>query len=132
VIVEANEPGRLAAQVLKYQREVHRLSLTEVAKLLGATSRNAYARYEQGQAVPSIDKLYELLRIVAPEMALVLAERKPPGEPNPRRRARSGVPHRPRVAKAAADTERLDAPRSDRSDFGLHRGTRAGNAPPRR
>jgi DNA-binding XRE family transcriptional regulator len=77
VVVEANEPARLAAQVLKYQREVHRLSLADVAKLLGATSRNAYARYEQGQVVPSIDKLYELLRVVAPEMALVLAERKP-------------------------------------------------------
>ena len=77
VIVEANEPGRLIAQVLKYQREVHKLSLADVARLLGATSRNAYARYEQGQAVPSIDKMYELLRVVAPEMTLMLAERKP-------------------------------------------------------
>ena len=77
VVVEANEPGRLAAHVLKYQREVHRLSLADVAKLLGATSRNAYARYEQGRAVPSLDKLYELLRVVAPDMTLVLSERKP-------------------------------------------------------
>jgi hypothetical protein len=92
VVVEANEPGRLAAQVLKYQREVHRLSLADVAKLLGATSRNAYARYEQGQAVPSIDKLYELLRIVAPEMALVLAERKPS------RRAKSSTASKKRRA----------------------------------
>ena len=77
VVVEANEPGRLAAQVLKYQREVHHLSLADVARLLGATSRNAYARYEQGQAVPSLDKLSELLRVVAPEMSLILTERKP-------------------------------------------------------
>ena len=91
VVVEANEPGRLAAQVLKYQREVHRLSLADVARLLGASSRNAYARYEQGQAVPSLDKLYELLRVVAPDMALVLAERQPTKRARPtttrRRRA---------------------------------------------
>lgn len=92
VVVEANEPGRLAAQVLKYQREVHRLSLADVAKLLGATSRNAYARYEQGRTVPSLDKLYELLRVVAPEMALVLAERKPT------KRAKSSSTRRRRAA----------------------------------
>ena len=92
VLVEANEPGRLAAQVLKYQREVHRLSLADVSKLLGATSRNAYARYEQGRAVPSLDKLYELLRVIAPDMALVLTERKPT------RRAKSSTTRRRRAA----------------------------------
>src|SRR5262249_43413357 len=54
VLIEANEPSALAAYVLKYQREVHGLSLAQVAKTLGASSRNAYARYEQGTSVPTL------------------------------------------------------------------------------
>lgn len=66
VLVEANEPAALAAYVLKYQREAHGLSLAQAAKALGASSRNAYARYEQGASVPTLDKFAELLRAVAP------------------------------------------------------------------
>src|SRR5262245_41721191 len=61
VFITANEPAALAAYVLKYQREVHGLSLAQVAKVLGASSRNAYARYEQGESVPTLDKFTELL-----------------------------------------------------------------------
>lgn len=75
VLVDANEPALLAAQVLKYQREVHGLSLADVAKLLGASSRNAYASYEQGRTEPTISKYRELLRAVAPEMTLVVGPR---------------------------------------------------------
>jgi transcriptional regulator with XRE-family HTH domain len=77
VLVEANEPAALAAYVLKYQREVHGLSLAQVAKALGASSRNAYARYEQGASVPTLDKFAELLRAVAPEVTLIMGTRKP-------------------------------------------------------
>jgi predicted transcriptional regulator len=77
VLIEANEPGALAAYVLKYQREVHGLSLAQVAKALGASSRNAYARYEQGSSVPTLDKFAELLRAVAPEVTLIIGTRKP-------------------------------------------------------
>lgn len=48
VLVDANEPALLAVQVLKYQREVHGLSLADIAKLLGASSRNAYATTSRG------------------------------------------------------------------------------------
>jgi DNA-binding XRE family transcriptional regulator len=75
VLVDANEPALLAAQVLKYQREVHGLSLADVAKLLGASSRNAYASYEQGRTEPTLSKYRELLRAVAPEMALIVGPR---------------------------------------------------------
>jgi predicted transcriptional regulator len=77
VFIEANEPAALAAYVLKYQREVHGLSLAQVAKALGASSRNAYARYEQGESVPTLDKFAELLRAVAPEVMLIIGARKP-------------------------------------------------------
>jgi len=76
VLIEANEPAALAAYVLKYQREVHGLSLAQVAKALGASSRNAYARYEQGASVPTLDKFAELLRAVAPEVTLIIGTRK--------------------------------------------------------
>jgi hypothetical protein len=77
VFITANEPAALAAYVLKYQREVHGLSLAQVAKALGASSRNAYARYEQGESVPPLDKFAELLRAVAPEVMLIIGTRKP-------------------------------------------------------
>lgn len=70
VFVESNDPGALAAHVLKYQREVHGLSLADVSKTLGISSRNAYARYERGTTEPTISKYDQLLTAVAPEMAL--------------------------------------------------------------
>lgn len=76
VHIGANQPGLLAAHVLKYQREVHGLSLAAVAKKLGVTSRNAYARYEQGTAEPSMSKYLEILAVVAPNMALVVEPRE--------------------------------------------------------
>ncbi|MHB1847073.1 MAG: helix-turn-helix domain-containing protein, partial [Deltaproteobacteria bacterium] len=45
-------------------REAHGLSLAEVSRRLGQRSRNAYARYEQGLSVPTIDKLEKLLSAV--------------------------------------------------------------------
>jgi DNA-binding XRE family transcriptional regulator len=75
VLVDATEPSLLAAQVLKYQREVHGLSLADVAKLLGASSRNAYASYEQGRTEPTLGKFRELLLAVAPDMALTVGSR---------------------------------------------------------
>jgi hypothetical protein len=78
VLVDATEPSRLAAQVLKYQREVHGLSLADVAKLLGSSSRNAYASYEQGRTEPTLGKFRELLMAVAPDMALTVGPRLGP------------------------------------------------------
>ena len=77
VLVEPSDSAALAAYMLKYQRETHGLSLADVAKKLGASRRTAYARYEQGDVAPSIDKLNELLAAVAPDMALIVGLRKP-------------------------------------------------------
>ena len=95
VLIEANEPAALAAYVLKYQREVHGLSLAQAARALGASSRNAYARYEQGASVPTLDKFAELLRAVAPEVTLIIGMRKPAARA-PRRRAKSASASRRR------------------------------------
>jgi predicted RNase H-like HicB family nuclease/DNA-binding XRE family transcriptional regulator len=78
VLVDATEPARLAAQVLKYQREVHGWSLADVAKLLGTSSRNAYASYEQGRTEPTLGKFREVLMSVAPDLALTVGPRVGP------------------------------------------------------
>jgi len=75
VLVEPSEPAWLAAAVLRYQRARRGLSLADVARSLGAARRNAYASYEQGQREPTLGKFRELLRAVAPEVALVLEPR---------------------------------------------------------
>jgi predicted transcriptional regulator len=88
VLIESNEPAVLAAYILKYQRETHGLSLAQVAEALGASSRNAYARYEQGQSVPTIDKFYELLRAVAPDMTMIFVPRTDASSTRKRKTAR--------------------------------------------
>jgi len=61
---------------LLLQRQRHRsgLSLAQAAQRLGAKSRNAYARYERGTSVRSVEKLDELLRAVAPGREIVLQQ----------------------------------------------------------
>ncbi len=72
VSVEALDTGALIALALRRQRQKRGLSLAEVTKRLGQTSRNAYARFDQGPSVPSVEKLEELFRAVAPDAPLVL------------------------------------------------------------
>jgi hypothetical protein len=70
--VSAEDIRGLISLVLRRQRERSGLSLAEAAARLGAKSRNAYARYEYGTSVPTLDKLTELLQAVAPGQDLVL------------------------------------------------------------
>ncbi len=69
--IEANRVGTLIALLLRRQRERHGLTLSEAAERLGQRSRNAYARYEQGKAVPSVEKLEQLLKAIAPDQRIV-------------------------------------------------------------
>lgn len=72
--IGTSDAAALVAVMLRRQREKHGLSLAEVAKRLGARSKTAYARYEQGKSVPSVEKLFELLAAVAPAEDFVLQE----------------------------------------------------------
>lgn len=63
--VEAARAGDLIKLMLRRRREARGLSLADVAERLQAKSRNAYARYERGEAVPTIEKLDELMRAVS-------------------------------------------------------------------
>ena len=70
--VSSNDPRCLISLFLRRQRERSGLSLSEAAERLGAKSRNAYARYEQGTSMPSLEKLTELYQAVAPGKDIVL------------------------------------------------------------
>ena len=60
--------------LLQRKRELSGLSLSQVASRLGMSSRNTYARYEQGKSVPSVEKLNDLLRAVCPETDIMIGE----------------------------------------------------------
>ncbi|MBU4316800.1 MAG: helix-turn-helix domain-containing protein [Proteobacteria bacterium] len=68
------ETKHLVSLLLQRKREKSGLSLSQVAIRLGMSSRNTYARYEQGKSVPSIEKLNDLLHAVSPDTDIVIAE----------------------------------------------------------
>jgi hypothetical protein len=80
VTIEANDPAALVALVLRRQRQVSGLSLADVAEKLGQTSKTAYARYEQGDAMPSMEKFEELLRAVSPTATVIIGTQAPPAK----------------------------------------------------
>jgi hypothetical protein len=70
--VSAPDMRLLIGLLLRRQRERSGLSLAAVATRLGAKSRNAYARYERGTSLPTIEKLDALLLAVSPDRDIVL------------------------------------------------------------
>lgn len=72
--VSSSDTRSMISLLLRRQRERSGLSLAEAAERLGARSRNAYARYEHGMSIPTIEKLTELLQAVSPGQDLVLQE----------------------------------------------------------
>ncbi len=71
--VGSNDNKVMVGLLLKRQRQSHNLTVREVAERLGSSSRNAYARYEQGKTLPSIDKLQELLKAIGSGSDLVIS-----------------------------------------------------------
>ena len=103
--LEGSDLGVMIGLLLKRQRHRSGLTLAEVSDRLRARSRNAYARYEQGVCVPTVEKLDELLRAVSPGRDFVLGESRSSlseiGDPN-----RSG--HR-KTHRINRDWEPVDA-----------------------
>jgi hypothetical protein len=62
--VGSPDVAHLTALLLRRQRVRRGLTLAQAARKLGARSLNSYARYEQGRAVPSIERLTRLLAAV--------------------------------------------------------------------
>ena len=90
VYIDSTNVAPLAAEVLKYQRAIHGLSLADVARKLGAAGRDTYAAYERGGREPTLSKYLQLLGAVAPEMGLMVgptsASSRPKRRPKTRRR----------------------------------------------
>jgi hypothetical protein len=72
--IGSHDSAPLIALMLRRQREARGISLSEMATRLGQSSKNAYARYEQGKAAPTLAKLVELLEAVDPKRDLVLRQ----------------------------------------------------------
>ena len=72
--VSSEDARSMISLLLQRQRQKSGLSLAEVAQRLGARSRNAYARYEQGVSIPTVEKLDELLRAIAPNREIVVRQ----------------------------------------------------------
>lgn len=72
--VSANDQAALFAFLLRQRRVAAGLSLEAVRQRLGLKSRNAYARYEQGTSVPTVDKLGKLLKAVDADADIVISK----------------------------------------------------------
>lgn len=72
--VSGSDAAAMTALLLRRRREASGSSLRDVASRLGAASRDAYARYERGDAVPTLDKLDKLLKAASPEGDFVIRE----------------------------------------------------------
>jgi len=72
--VAGNDVAAMTALLLRRRREASGASLREIATRLGASSRNAYARYERGDVVPTVEKLDALLKATAPGQDFVIRE----------------------------------------------------------
>jgi predicted RNase H-like HicB family nuclease len=72
--VSGSDAAAMTALLLRRRREASGASLRDVATRLGASSRNAYARYERGESVPTVDKLDALLKATSPGEDFVIRE----------------------------------------------------------
>jgi hypothetical protein len=72
--VSSDDARTMISLLLQRQRQKSGLTLAQAAERLGAKSRNAYARYEQGASVPTVEKLDELLRAIAPDREIVVRQ----------------------------------------------------------
>lgn len=70
--ISGSDAGAMTALLLRRLREASGASLRDVAARLGSTSRNSYARYERGDAVPTVDKLDALVKAASPDLDFVI------------------------------------------------------------
>lgn len=64
--IDSNDLRTFCAFLLKRLRIKRGMTLADVAERLGSKSLNSYARYEQGRAIPTIEKFNALLTAVSP------------------------------------------------------------------
>ena len=72
--IGSNDNKVMVGLLLKRKRQLNKLTIQQVAERMGSTSKNSYARYEQGKTLPSINKLQELLNATGPFSDLVISQ----------------------------------------------------------
>ena len=72
--ISGDDTAAMTALLLRRRRQASGSSLRDVASRLGESSRNAYARYERGDAVPTVEKLDALLKATTPDADFVIRE----------------------------------------------------------
>ena len=72
--IGSNDTNAMIRILLQRKRQISGLSLSQVAKKLGSSSKNSYARYEQGRSTPSLEKLDMILRVLCPESDFVMTQ----------------------------------------------------------
>ena len=72
--IAGSDAAGMIALLLRRRRETAGTSLRDLALRLGSSSRNAYARYERGDAVPTVEKLDALLKATSPNGDFVIRE----------------------------------------------------------
>ena len=70
--IAGSDAAGMTALLLRRRREASGTSLRDLATRLGSSSRNAYARYERGDAVPTVAKLDALLKAASPGADFVI------------------------------------------------------------
>ncbi len=64
--VSANYSAAWLGFLLQRLRMKEGLTIEQVARNMGFTSKTAYARYEQGKVTPSLEKFFRILQAIAP------------------------------------------------------------------
>jgi Helix-turn-helix len=72
--VSGSDTTSMIALLLRRRRAASGASLRDMASRLGSSSRNAYARYERGEAAPTLEKLDALLKATSPGGDFVIRE----------------------------------------------------------
>lgn len=72
VVAGCSDTKAFIAFLLKRQRQKSGLSIRQVVEKIGARSKTAYARYEQGRCEPSLSKLQVLLKAMNPVAKTVI------------------------------------------------------------
>ena len=89
VLITGSNPAQLFGGLLRYQRERRDLSIADAAERIGASSRSIYARMERCEQSPRLDTMKAAIAAIAPDMAIIVGDRKGPlrAEPSRARRA---------------------------------------------
>ena len=72
--IGSNDTKTMICILLQRRRRISGLSLSQVAQKLGLSSKNSYARYEQGRSVPSLEKLNTLINTLSSNTDFIITQ----------------------------------------------------------